>query len=618
MSAPTLPRPTAPSASDIVREAPSEAQVDARVEGILARLRLDEKLGQMMMSERASTTADDVRTHHIGAVLSGSGSVPGANTPADWVALNDALWAASTDPRDGRAAIPLLYAVDAVHGHANVRGATIFPHHIGLGAARDPELIERLARLCAREVLATGLDWNFAPTLAVVQNVQWGRTYESFSDDPSLVAAYAEAFVRGMQGSLDDDGVLACAKHWIGDGATSEGIDQGDATLSPEALEQTHLPPYLAALRAGVQTVMVSFNSVNGIKCHAHQALLTGLLKERLGFRGLVVSDWDGVDQVADDLDAAIVRAVNAGVDMIMCAADWRRRLTGLAAGVASGAIPMTRIDDAVRRILRVKVRAGLLDRARPAERPWAASETFGSAAHRAVAREAVRRSLVLLQHEGEVLPLRTTQRILVAGKHADDVSHQCGGFSAAWQGTHGNDAIVGGTSIWQGIQAVAPAATLSVDGSAADPTQHDVAVVVIGEMPYAEGMGDIRPGGRITPPLPGGLFTVNLEPYGTTLELASRHPEDLATIQAIRAKGIPVVVVLLSGRPLLVDRELAASQAFIAGWLPGSEGAGVADVLFGAYPFTGVLPVTWPAKAPAPDGHAPVRFPRGYGLTVR
>ncbi len=467
-------------------------------------------------------------------------------------------------------------------------------------------------------MLATGLDWNFAPTLAVVQNVQWGRTYESFSDDPSLVAAYAEAFVRGMQGALDDDGVLACAKHWIGDGATSEGIDQGDAALSPEALEQTHLPPYLAALRAGVQTVMVSFNSVNGIKCHAHRELLTGLLKERLGFRGLVVSDWDGVDQVADDLDEAIARAVNAGVDMIMCAADWRRRLSGLAAGVASGAIPMTRIDDAVRRILRVKVRAGLLDRARPAERPWAASETFGSAAHRAVAREAVRRSLVLLQHDGEVLPLRASQRILVAGKHADDVSHQCGGFSAAWQGTHGNDAIVGGTSIWQGIQAVAPAATLSVDGSAADPTQHDVAVVVIGEMPYAEGMGDIRPGGRITPPLPGGLFTVNLEPYGTTLELASRHPEDLATIEAIRARGIPVVVVLLSGRPLLVDRELAASQAFIAGWLPGSEGAGLADVLFGAYPFTGVLPVTWPAEAPTPDGHAPVRFPRGYGLTVR
>ena len=606
MSAPTLPRPTAPAA------------VEERVEVILARLRLEEKLGQMMMSERASTTPEDVRAYHLGAVLSGSGSVPGANTPADWVALNDALWAASTDPTDDRAAIPLLYAVDAVHGHANVRGATIFPHHIGLGAARDPELIERLARICAREVLATGLDWNFAPTLAVVQNVQWGRTYESFSDDPALVAAYAEAFVRGMQGTLDDDGVLACAKHWIGDGATTEGIDQGDAALSPEALEHTHLPPYRAALHAGVQTVMVSFNSVNGTKCHAHGALLTGVLKERLGFSGLVVSDWDGVDQVAADLDQAIVLAVNAGVDMLMCAADWRRRLTGLAAGVASGAIPMARIDDAVRRILRVKVRAGLLDRVRPAERPWAESETFGSAAHRAVAREAVRRSQVLLAHAGDVLPLRAGQRILVAGKHADDISHQCGGFSAAWQGTHGNDAIVGGTSIWQGIRAVAPAATLSMDGSAADPTQHDVAVVVIGEMPYAEGMGDIRPGGRITPPLPGGLFTVNLEPYGTTLELATRHPEDLATIEAIRAKGIPVVTILLSGRPLLVDRELAASQAFIAGWLPGSEGAGVADVLFGAHPFTGVLPLDWPATAPAPDGRAPVRFPRGHGLTPR
>jgi beta-glucosidase len=606
VSAPTLPRPTAPAA------------VEQRVDALLARLRLEEKLGQMLMGERASTTPDDVRAYHIGAVLSGSGSVPGANTPADWVALNDALWAASTDTTDGRTPIPLLYAVDAVHGHANVRGATIFPHHIGLGAARDPELIERLARVCAREVLATGLDWNFAPTLAVVQNVQWGRTYESFSDDPALVAAYAEAFVRGMQGTLDDDGVLACAKHWIGDGATSEGIDQGDSVLSPETLERTHLPPYLAALRAGVQTVMVSFNSVNGLKCHAHHELLTGLLKGRLGFTGLVVSDWDGVDQVADDLDEAIVLAVNAGVDMIMCAADWKRRLAGLSAGVASGQIPMARIDDAVRRILRVKVRAGLLDRVRPAERPWAESDTFGGATHRAVARDAVRKSLVLLKHEGGVLPLRPAQRILVAGKHADDVSHQCGGFSAAWQGTHGNDAIVGGTSIWQAIRAVAPDATLSVDGAAADASQHDVAVVVIGEMPYAEGMGDIRPGGRITPPLPGGLRTVNLEPYGTTLELAVRHPEDLATIEAIRAKGIPVVTVLLSGRPLLVDRELAASDAFIAAWLPGSEGAGVVDVLVGAHDATGVLPLAWPATGPAPDGSAPARFPRGYGLTFR
>ena len=606
VSAPTLPRPAAPAA------------IEARVEALLGRLRLSEKLGQMLMGERASTTPDDVRAYHLGAVLSGSGSVPGANTPADWVALNDALWAASTDAHDGRTPIPLLYAVDAVHGHANVRGATIFPHHIGLGAARDPELVERLARVCAREVLATGLDWNFAPTLAVVQNVQWGRTYESFSDDPALVAAYAEAFVRGMQGSLDDDGVLACAKHWIGDGATSEGIDQGDARLSPEALEHTHLPPYLAALRAGVQTVMVSFNSVNGIKCHEHHALLTGLLKERLGFTGLVVSDWDGVDQVSPDLDEAIVRSVNAGVDMIMCAADWRRRLAALEAGVASGAIPMARIDDAVRRILRVKVRAGLLDRVRPSERPWADSDSFGSATHRAVAREAVRRSLVLLKHDGGVLPLRPGQRLLVAGKHADDISHQCGGFSAAWQGTHGNEAIPGGTSIWEGIRTLAPDATLSVDGSAADPAVHDVAVVVIGEMPYAEGMGDIRPGGRITPPLPGGLFTVNLEPYGTTLELAARHPEDLATIEAIRAKGIPVVTVLLSGRPLLVDRELAASQAFVAAWLPGSEGAGVADVLFGTHDFSGVLPLAWPAAAPAPDGRAPARFPRGHGLTLR
>jgi len=605
VSAPTLPQPGA-------------ARVEARVDAWLGRMRLAEKLGQMIMGERASTTPEDVRAYHLGAVLSGSGSVPGENRPADWVALNDAFWVASTDEADGRTPIPLMYAVDAVHGHANVRGATIFPHQIGLGATRDPQLVARIARIVAREILATGLDWNFAPTLAVARHVHWGRTYESFSDDPSLVATFAEHFVHGMQGTLRDDGVLACAKHWIGDGATYQGIDQGDAQVTEAELQRTHLPPYLAALRAEVQTVMVSFNSWNGTKCHAHRYLLTEVLKGRLGFSGLVVSDWDGVDQVAEDLDAAIVRSVNAGVDMIMCAADWRRRLDGLQRAVERGEIPLARIDDAVRRILRVKVRSGLVDRARPSARPWALSETFGSAAHRAVAREAVRRSLVLLKHEGAMLPLQRTQRIVVAGKHADDVSHQCGGFSAAWQGTHGNEAIEGGTSIWQAIRAIAPAATLSVDGSAADPAAHDVAVVVIGEMPYAEGMGDIRPGGRITPPLPGGLRTANLEPYGSTLELATLHPEDLAVISALRAKGIPVVTVLLSGRPLLVDRELAASQAFVAAWLPGSEGAGITDVLFGDHDFEGTLPFPWPAAAPSPDGVAPARFPRGFGRTYR
>ena len=607
MSAPTLPRPAVAS-----------EPVEPRVSALLDRMTLAEKLGQMIMSERASTTPEDARTHHLGAVLSGSGSVPGDNRPADWIALNDALWAASTDPTGGRTAIPVLYAVDAVHGHANVRGATIFPHHIGLGAAHDPDLIGRIASVCAREVLATGLDWNFAPTLAVVRNVQWGRTYESFSDDAGLVAVYAERFVRGMQGTMDDDGVIACAKHWIGDGATTEGIDQGDTALPEAELLRTHGAPYRAALAAGVQTVMVSFNSWNGTKCHAHRHLMTDVLKGQMGFDGLIVSDWDGVDQVAEDLDEAIVLAVNAGVDMIMCSADWRRRLAGLTAAVTAGTIPTTRIDDAVRRILRVKARAGLLDRVRPSARPWADSATFGGAEHRAVAREAVRKSLVLLKNDARTLPLRRGQHILVAGKNADDVSHQCGGFSAAWQGTHGNAAIAGGTSIWEAIRAVAPDATLSVDGSAADPAVHDVAVVVIGELPYAEGMGDIRPGGRITPPLPGGLRTANLEPYGTSLELAARHPEDLALIAALRSKGIPVVTVLVSGRPVLIEPEFTASDAFVAAWLPGSEGAGVADVLFGTHDFQGVLPLAWPADAPAPDGRAPVRFPRGYGLSYR
>jgi beta-glucosidase len=577
---------------------------------------LDQKLGQMIQAERASTSPEDVRRHHLGSVLSGGGSVPGANHPSDWVAMNDAYWMASMSSEDGRLPIPLLYGIDAVHGNTNVLGATVFPHNIGLGAANDPGLIERVARVCAAEVLATGLDWTFAPTLAVVRDIRWGRTYESFSEDPALVASYAAAYVRGLQEGIDGHGVVACAKHFVGDGGTTGGVDQGDTAVSEEELMRTHVAPYLPALDAGVRTVMASFNSWNREKCHGSRYLLTEVLKGRMGFQGFVISDWDGVDQLSDDLPSAVATSVNAGVDMIMVSADWRRMLRTLGEVVADGRVPMSRIDDAVRRILLVKVGSGLFEQPRPADRPLSNSSTFGSATHRATAREAVRKSLVLLKNDG-ILPLQKASRILVAGKNADDRGHQCGGFTVDWQGVHGNARILGGTSVWEGIRAVAPHAQLSADGVAADPSLHDVAVVVIGETPYAEGMGDIRHGGAVARGS-GTQWMSNLAPYGSSQVLADRHPEDLETIRRITARGIPCIVVLISGRPLVVNAELAESRAFVAAWLPGSEGQGVADVLFGDHDFTGTLPFSWPREPRGAEGEAAPLFARGHGLRHR
>ena len=589
-----------------------------RVAALLEGMSLARKIGQMTQPDRAHVTPEEVRTHHIGSVLSGGGSYPAENRPADWVAMNDAYWEASTAGDGDGPGIPILYGVDAVHGHNNVRGATVFPHNIGLGAARDPELMERIGRVTAREVLATGVEWTFAPTLAVVRDDRWGRTYESYSEDPGLVSAYAGRIVAGLQGDLGRDAVVACAKHWVGDGGTAGGVDQGETTLDEASLRAIHVAPYREALEAGVLTVMASYNSWNGEKCHGHRYLLTDVLKGELGFEGLVVSDWNAVDQLADEFGDAIVRAVNAGVDLFMVPDKWKRFQALLRERIEDGSIPMARIDDAVRRILGVKVAYGLFERPRPSERPWSNDRCFGSEAHRAVAREAVRKSLVLLKNEGGILPLRRDRRILVAGKNADDVGHQCGGFTVEWQGTSGDGAVEGGTSIWAGIREAVPDAVLSVDGSAAADGQFDVAIVVIGETPYAEGMGDIRPWDA-TAPVHAGPGPGAMRPYGATMELARLHPEDLRTIRSIAERGIPVVTVLVSGRPLVVNRELAASSAFVAAWLPGSEGRGVADVLFGGYDFCGRLAFSWPAD----DGDAPnhgdrpdrALFPFGFGL---
>jgi len=582
-----------------------------KVESLLARMTLAQKVGQMIQTERMVVTPDEVTQYHLGSVLSGGGSTPGQNRPTDWIEMNDAYWQASMSEADGRVPIPILYGVDAVHGHANVLGATIFPHNIGLGATHDPDLLERIGQVTAREILATGVEWTFAPTLAVARDLRWGRTYESYSEDTALVSSYAGRFVRGLQGDMGRDAVVACAKHWIGDGGTDGGKDQGNTILPEGELMRLHGAPYLPALAEGVLTVMASFNSWNSRKCHGHRYLLTEVLKQRLGFPGFIISDWDGADYLSEDFAEAVALAANAGIDMFMVSMDWRRCLSQLLAHVESGVVPLERIDDAVRRILSVKFRYGLFERPRPAERHWSKQECLGAAEHRAVAREAVRKSLVLLKHQGGVLPLRRQARILVAGRNADNRGHQCGGFTVAWQGTSGNDFIPGGTSIWEGIRAMAPHAVLSVDGAAADPSAHDVAVVVIGEKPYAEGFGDIRSSDLVGAGSGGGGRTAKLPAYGQSIELATLHPEDLATIRAITSRGIPAVVVLVSGRPLVVDQELDASAAFVAAWLPGSEGGGVADVLFGEHDFQGTLSFSWPADA----DQRGVLFPLGHGL---
>jgi len=599
------------------------ADIRNKVDSLLRDMTLAQKIGQMVQTERMAIDPEQVKTWHIGSVLSGGGSCPGDNTLQDWVDMNDAYWAASMEADDEHLAIPIIYGVDAIHGNNNVKGATIFPHNIGLGAADDPDLLERIAQVTAREVLATGVDWTFAPTLAVARNDQWGRTYESYSEDPAIVCKYSGRFVQGLQGDLGRDGIAACVKHWVGDGGTNHGIEQGDTRVSEAELRRLHMAAYLPALEAGVQTVMVSFNSWNGEKCHGHSYLLNYVLKEQLGFQGFVISDWDGIDYLADNYFDAVAMGVNAGIDMFMVSENWKPFIEHLSTHISHGTVAMDRIDDAVRRILGVKFALGLFDKPRPAERYWSGHDSYGSAEHREVAREAVRKSLVLLKNENATLPLARDQRILVAGKNADNIGHQCGGFTVAWQGTSGNEFVLGGTSIWGGIQEVAPNAVLSTsDGADADPALHDVAIVVIGETPYAEGMGDIRTGDDVIVQAGSqinGKLKV-LEPYGNTLVLADLHPEDIQTITNITAKGIPVVTVMVSGRPLVTNRELGASDAFVAAWLPGSEGQGVADVLFGAHPFTGKLSFSWPKNADKPvnvgDKDYDPLFPYGYGLT--
>ncbi len=596
----------------------TDPELEQAVDELLGKMSLEEKVGQVIQSEIRHTTPEDVRKYHLGSVLNGGGSHPSENkhaTPEDWVALADGFWEASMDVSDGGQAIPIIWGTDAVHGHGNVIGATIFPHNVGLGAARNPELIRRIGEITAREVAVTGQDWDFGPTLAVVRDDRWGRTYEGYSEDPEIVADYAGKMVEGLQGVagsdvwLDDEHMISTAKHFLGDGGTEGGKDQGDNQASEEELRDVHAAGYGTALGAGVQTVMASFNSWHGRKMHGYGELLTGVLKERMGFDGFIVGDWNGHGQVKGCSNDSCAAAFNAGVDMFMVPEDWKALYENTLTQVRSGEISAERLDDAVRRILRVKMRAGLFERGKPSSRPLAGKrEVLGAAEHREVARQAVRESLVLLKNEGGLLPLRRDQRVLVAGDGADNVGKLCGGWTITWQGTGNvNSDFPGSTSIWDGIREVVEApgggvATLSIDGSY--ESRPDVAVVVFGEDPYAEFQGD-----------------------RDSLEYQAGSKRDLRLLKKFKEDGIPVVSVFISGRPMWVNPELNASDAFVAAWLPGTEGGGVVDVLFRgadgsvAHDFQGKLSYSWPKQVSQNVLHRDVAgydplFPYGFGLT--
>lgn len=586
------------------QQARDNAAIDHQINTLLQSMSLAEKIGQMTQPEKNSISPQDVTDYAIGSVLSGGGGNPPENTAANWREMVVAYQQAALNTRTG---IPLLYGSDGVHGHNNVVGAVIFPHNIGLGATRDADLVRRVGFVTGRELLATSVHWNFAPAVSVPQDIRWGRTYEGYSENTDLVCELGIAYMQGLRGA----GVLESVKHFAADGGTTWGstqqhewindnwqaandvfsIDQGNAQIDEETLRRVHLAPYVEAVKADALNVMASFSSWNGQKMHAHHYLLTEVLKDELGFGGFVVSDWMAIDQINRDYYIAVVTAINAGVDMNMVPFDYKLFIETLTRAVEAGDVRMARIDDAVSRILRVKARLGLF------ENPFgeaALVADVGSAAHREVAREAVQKSLVLLKNEGDALPIaNTTPRLLLAGRGADNIGMQCGGWTIEWQGKHG--AITTGTSIREALEAVLPAGAVAYSETADFDGGADVGVVVVGENPYAEGYGD-----------------------NNVLVLGA---EDIAAIDRTRALCERLVIVLLSGRPLLITDVLDKADAFVAAWLPGTEGTGVADVLLGEVPFTGKLSHTWPRSASQiplnmlQAHEAEPLFPFGFGL---
>ncbi|MCD6116876.1 glycoside hydrolase family 3 C-terminal domain-containing protein [bacterium] len=569
-----------------------DADIEERVEDLLSRMNLKEKIGQMTQVERGFIQQQsDITTFCIGSVLSGGGSGPSENKAISWADMVDGFQQRALMTR---LKIPLIYGIDAVHGHNNVYGAVIFPHNIGMGCTRNPDLVRQAARVTAEEVAGTGINWTFGPCIAVVRDERWGRTYEGFGETPELTEKMAAAAVEGFQGSdlKDPVSILACAKHFLGDGGTTGGHDQGNTELSEAELRAIHLSGYISAINAGVGSIMASFSSWNGEKIHGNHYLLTDVLKQELGFEGFVVSDWGAINQLSADYEVCIEKAINAGIDMVMVPDDYKKFINVLDTLVTQGRVPLDRINDAVKRILRIKFRLGLF------ESPFtnrSYTMQIGSSEHRAVARECVRQSLVLLKNNGKVLPLSGLEsRIHVSGRNADDLGSQCGGWTISWQGNRGSHTV--GTTILQAIKQRAPAGTqitYSTDGSNA--SESDIGIVVIGESPYAEGNGDRND--------------------------LSIEEQDVDTVKRIKSAGIPLVVILISGRPMILDSILDDCDALISAWLPGTEGQGVADVLFGDFPPTGRLSHSWPRSM----NQIPINledipydplFPYGFGLT--
>ena len=599
------PRAASPSAI-------TDAKTEAFITALMGRMSVREKVGQVIQGDISAIKAEELREYPLGSILAGGSSGPDGDDKAPsaaWGPFLDKFRAVSLEARPGHTPVPILFGIDAVHGHNNAVGATLFPHNIGLGAMRDPKLIEKIGQATAREVAATGADWTFGPTVAVPRDDRWGRAYEGYAEDPEVVKTYAGRMTLGLQGRLKPGKTLAAghiagsAKHFLADGGTLDGKDQGDALINEAELVAVHAQGYPPTIDAGILTVMVSFSSWNGVKHTGNKTLIEDVLKGRLGFQGFVVGDWNAHGQVAGCSNVSCPQALNAGLDMYMAPDSWKDLFNNTLSQVEKGDIPMARLDDAVRRILRVKVKTGLFERVAPPLQGQL--DQLGSPDHRALAREAVAKSLVLLKNNG-VLPIKPGARVLVAGD-ADDIAKAAGGWTLSWQGTGNTNAdFPGATSIWSGVdQAVKAAGGTAELSKSGDFTQKpDVAIVVFGETPYAEFQGDIA-----------------------HLEYQPGEKTDLALLRKLKAQGVPVVAVFLSGRPLWTNPEINAADAFVAAWLPGTEGAGVADVLVagkGGKPrrdFTGKLSFSWPKRADqavlnrGQAGYDP-QFAYGYGLS--
>lgn len=576
--------------------------IESKITMLLSAMSVEEKVGQMAMAEIKAISPKDLRKYHIGGLLNAGGSWPTGKVDGplgSWLAMAELFHEASVSVKSGRTPIPVIWGTDAVHGHNNVQGATVFPHNIGLGAANDPALMRDIGTATAREIAATGIDWTFAPSVAVAKDARWGRTYESYSSDPDIVATLTKDFVVGLQGHpvfgdfLNDTKVVATAKHFIGDGGTVGGKDQGNAELSEADLIAEHLPGYIQAIGAGVQTVMASFSSWNGEKLHGHKYLLTDVLKGRLGFDGFVVGDWNGHEQLQSCSLTSCSAAINAGVDMMMVPNDWKGFVETTLRQIEIGEITLARVDDAVRRILRVKLRAGLMDGRSPKERVLAGrTQLLGLAAHRAVARDAVRKSIVCLKNEN-VLPISRGKTISVIGTGSDHPAYQNGGWTLTWQGRDQVTKVInpkifykGHTTILDGLLALSELGENIITTDPKAPA--DVAVVVFAEEPYAEFEGDLD-----------------------ALDWDVAQTAEFKAIKDFKARGVATIAVLLTGRPRGIDAIFNQADAVVAAWLPGSEGAGVGDVLLGVNNVSpaGRLPFDWPKTGGG------VRFKRGFGL---